>query len=239
MTFNLSEKVSELIIREGEAPKILPELAPIKTGFSGVLNTPFAYLDKRAETGQFDLSKSILFVDREKLSLELRINEDDPYKVGSISGSLTENSKFKEFGINGSKVWTPSDLGLFIKMNRSFFPDKAVAMQLTTDLMNFIGKVENQIEKKISEKGDKTDHFAQVVNSNIPSTFKIKIPIFKGYPAEELEVETFANIDGRSVSFRLISPGAMESLESIRDTAIDAEISKISEKFPALVIIEK
>jgi hypothetical protein len=57
-------------------------------------------------------------------------------------------------------------------------------------------------------------------------------------PAETLEVETFAKINGREVAFTLFSPGANQTLEEIRDRAIDSQLEQIGEIAPNIVIIE-
>ena len=67
----------------------------------------------------------------------------------------------------------------------------------------------------------------------------MRIPIFKGHPAEDLEIETFAQVNGREVHFVLLSPGANESLESIRDKAIDEELKEIKEIAPNIAILEE
>jgi hypothetical protein len=177
-------------------------------------------------------------VNREAIKLSLIINEDDEYGRGQVDGTLEAHPKFIEFGINTGKVWTPTELGVFFKMNRSFFPDKTINMKLVTDLMNFTATVNNNIERSAKENGDRTDHFAQVVNSNLPKSFVLNVPIFKGMNAETLEVETFAKINGREVSFTLLSPGANQTLEEIRDTAIDEQLEQIKEIAPNIAIIE-
>src|SRR5690606_14109850 len=138
--------------------------------------------------------------DRDNIKLELITHETNKRLRSEITGSLLFSDAFKNFGINSGKVWAPTELGLFIKMNRAYFTDKTVAMSLTADLMNFKGKVDAVVEKSAKETGDRTDNFSQTVNSNLPKAFKVKMPIFKGGQAEEIEVETFANIDGRVIS---------------------------------------
>jgi hypothetical protein len=130
-----------------------------------------------------------LIVNREAIKLSLVINEDDEYTRGQIDGTLEFHPKFVEFGINTGKVWTPTGLGLFFKMNRAFFPDKSVNMKLVTDLMNFSATVDNKIERSVKENGDRTDNFAQLVNSNLPESFTLNVPIFKGMASESLEVK--------------------------------------------------
>jgi len=228
----------EVTVREGAAIKLLEPKAPVKTDLSGVIGVPLEYLKKRVQTGQFSQERSHLIVDRKEIELILIINEDNEYERGNISGKLDIHPKFTEFGINTGKTWTPFELGMFFKMNRSFFPDKATNMKLVTDLMNFTATVNNKIERSIKENGSGADNFSFVVNSNLPASFILNIPIFKGMPLESLEVETFAKINGREVVFTLLSPGANQTLESIRDKVIDDQLIQIVEVAPDIAIIE-
>ena len=66
----------------------------------------------------------------------------------------------------------------------------------------------------------------------------LNIPIFKGMPHETLEVETFAQINGREVSFILIAPGATQTLEDVRNQVIDEQLRQIIEIAPNIAIIE-
>lgn len=229
---------AELIIREGEAPKQLDPKAPVKTDISGTIGTPLEYLRKRVATGQFEQERSHILIDREHVTLTLIINEHDFYTSGSITGHLEFNPKFIEFGINNGKVWSPAELGMFFKMNRAFFADRKTNMELVTTLMNFTATVNNTIERSVKESGDRMDNFTQVVNSNLPKSFTLTLPIFKGMPSETLEVETFAQINGREVSFLLLSPGANQTLEDIRNKVIDEQIEAIKEVAPNIALIE-
>jgi hypothetical protein len=123
-------------------------------------------------------------------------------------------------------------------MNRAFFEDKNECMRLVTALMNFEADVNVKMERAYKENGNRTDNFAQVVNSNLPDGFTLKISIFKGMPAETLEVETFASVDGRDVSFVLLSPGANQTLEDLRNKVIDEQLDQIKEIAPDIAIIE-
>jgi hypothetical protein len=231
---------ADVTIRHGDAPPQLPILAPVKTQLSGTVGSVNEYLGKRVSTGQFTQERSHLLVDREDIKLTLVINEDEERQRGTVSGKLEFHPAFVSFGINNpEKVWTPTELGMFVKMNRAFFSDRAANMALVTALMNFKATVDNKIERSVKENGDRTDNFAQIVNSNLPKSFMLNIPIFKGMPAEMLEVETFARINGREVAFVLLSSGAQETLESLRDQTIDAELKKIREIAPNIAIIEQ
>lgn len=230
---------AEVIIREGKAIEKLPELAPLKIGIKGTIGAVVEYLSKRLNTGQFEQKECIVKVNREKISLTLFLKPTDPYNNDYIAGSLMTHPKFTELGINGTTAWTPTELALFFKMNRTLFLDRAVNMSLVTTLMNFTADVNQKVEKSFKESGDHTDNFSQVVNSNLPKSFTIRLPLFKGMPAETIEVETIARVNGREVSFVLISPGAQMLLEDIRDKVIDEQIAAIRELAPEIVIIEE
>lgn len=240
MQINLAPGMTtaEVIIREGAAPKKLDPKAPIKTKLNGVIGAVVEYLHKRINTGQFAQKDCHILVNRDKVEITLITNESDEYRRGEVVGKLAYNPKFVEFGINGGKVWTPTELGMFIKMNRAFFSDRAENMRLVSCLMNFTADVNNKIERAVKENGNRTDNFAQVVNSNLPDSFTIQMPIFKGMQPETIEVETFAQVDGREVSFILLSPGAQATLEDLRDKVIDEQLEQIREIAPEVAIIE-
>lgn len=241
LQINLGQETNhaEIVIREGTAVKELEPRAPVKTNLLGVIGVPYEYLLKRVSTGQFEQERSYIAVNRENISLTLVTNEHDEYLYGVVTGKLEFHPKFKGFGINFNKVWSPAELGMFFKMNHSFFTDRATNMKLVHELMNFTATVNNKIEKSVKESGDRTDNFAQIVNSNLPESFTLVLPIFKGTKPETIEVETFAQVNGREVSFILISPGAQAVLEEIRDGVIDEQLDLIREIAPNIAIIEQ
>ncbi len=236
MIFNIAPGMNEVIIREGAAPKVLDPKAPVKMNVNGTINAPFEYLTKRIDC--INQKECHIIVNREKITIELVVNESDEYTRGTIAGTLQYHPKFEEFGINTGKVWSPFDFAMFCKMNRAFFADKNVNMSLVSACKNFTAKVNNQIERAAQENGNRTDNFAQVVNSNLPEQFTLSIPIFKGGKKEDLVVETFAKIDGRNVAFVLLSPGAEETLEDLRDKAIDEQLNAIKAIAPDIAIFE-
>ena len=115
---------AELILREGSAVKQLDPKAPIQTNINGVISCVVEYLTKRINAGQFNQKDCHILVNRDKVEITLITNEADAYNRGQVVGKLSYNPKFIEFGINAGKVWTPTELGLFIKMNRAFFTDR-------------------------------------------------------------------------------------------------------------------
>lgn len=231
---------AEVILREVNEVNELKVKAPVKLALDGVIGSVTEFLRRRKdEADQINPMRCHILVSREEISIQLVFNENDEYNRGTVAAKLSPHPKFLEFGINTGKKWTPTELGLFFKMNRAFFTDRNKNMALVNDLMNFTATVNNSIERSAKESGDRTDKFEQTVNSNLPKSFILNVPIFKGMPAETLEVETFAQINGREVSFLLLCPAANQIMEEIRDKVIDSEIGEIRTITPDITIIEQ
>lgn len=171
------------------------------------------------------------------MGIALAIDETNYYQT-EIGGILQPSKEMQEFGINAEKRWDPIKLSQFFKMHRAFFKDKSQNMTLVSTLKNFKAKVNQDIERSKEENGSRTDNYSQVVDSNLPSSFKLNIPLFKGFPCEEIEVEIYADVDGREVSLSLVSAGANEAIEEYKNKVIDEQLEYIRGIAPGIVIIE-
>lgn len=123
-------------------------------------------------------------------------------------------------------------------MHRAFFTDKSQNMMLVSTLKCFKAKVNQDIERSKEENGSKVDNYSQVVDSNLPKSFKLNIPLFKGFANEEIEVEIYADVDGRDVSLSLVSAGANEAIEEYKNKVIDEQLDAIRQIAPGIVIVE-
>lgn len=225
----------EIIVREGEPANQLPNKEPQKILITGVIGSPLRFLEKRVEL--LNQKECNILVNREDMTIMLTINEESYYK-GIITGKVTLSQVFSDFGINTGKKWTPNKLGNFIKMHRSHFKDKQEWMILVDKLKSFTAKVNQNIEKKKIESGSYSDSISAEVNSNLPISFRVNLPIFVGTEETSIEVEFDHEVDGKDVQLSLVSPGAMEVLESYRNTCIDQVLEEIKKIAPDIVIIE-
>lgn len=233
--FTLPEGATELVIREGAAPRALDPKEPVKIDISGVIESPLRWLEKRVEL--INQKAANILVNRDNMRIRLLIDEANYYQ-SSILGTLEASKEMKEFGINTEKKWDPIKLSQFIKMHRAFFTDKSQNMTLVHTLKSFKAKVNQDIERSKEENGSKTDNYSQVVDSNLPKSFKLSIPLFKGFACEEIEVEIYADVDGRDVSLSLVSAGANEAIEEYKNKVIDVQLDSIRQIAPDIVIIE-
>lgn len=225
----------EVVLREGEAPVVLDPKEPERVVISGTIDAPFRWLEKRVEL--INQKATNIIVNRDKMGLALTIDETSYYQT-EINGILQASKEMVELGINTEKKWDPIKLSKFIKMHRAFFTDKSQNMMLVSTLKNFKAKVNQDIERSKEENGSKVDNYSQVVDSNLPKSFKLNIPLFKGFACEEIEVEIYADVDGRDVSLSLVSAGANEAIEEYKNKVIDEQLEQIRHIAPDIVIIE-
>ena len=225
----------EVVLREGEAPELLEIKEPERVVISGTIDTPFRWLEKRIEL--INQKASNIIVNRDVMGIALTVEETNYYQ-SDIRGELKTSKGMMEFGINTEKKWEPIKLSKFLKMHRAFFTDKSQNMMLVSTLKNFKAKVNQDIERSKEENGSKVDNYSQVVDSNLPKSFKLNIPLFKGFACEEIEVEIYADVDGRDVSLSLVSAGANEAIEEYKNKVIDEQLDAIRQIAPDIVIIE-
>ena len=229
---NVEEGVKTLIIREGDA---LPVKEPRSISISGTIDAVTRFLDKRKDT--LEQKECCILIDRDKMSILLIIDETNHY-AGSVIARLENHPDFDKYGINAERGWNTAQLAEFIKMNRSAFSDKKTAMDLTSKLLNLKIKVERELEKSDNNRGDVRMMAAQkVIDNSIPEGFTINVHIFKGQPKKEIYVEIYVNPDTYNV--RLVSADANDIIEETKNTAIDAELSAISELCEDIVQVEQ
>lgn len=233
MVNNLPAGVGEIVIREGKAVEIHE---PVKVVISGTLDAAARWLETRMPLEMVNEKACHILVDREKLSISLQCNENNHY--GSlISGKLIVSPEYEKFGINSGEYMTNFEMAELIKMNRSYFENRQVAMKLVTELQNFKAKVEKELENSNNNRGDRRILINQAVQSNLPEAFTLIIPLFKGTSKQTIQVEVYINPSDFSCT--LVSPEANDLLEEMRDKEIDLVLGRIQKVCPHIVIIEK
>lgn len=233
MVNGLPVGVGEIVIREGKAVELHE---PVKVVIAGTLDASARWLETRMRIGLINQGKNHVLVDRENLSITLQCNENNHYG-SKISGSLIVSPEYKRLGINDGEYMTNFEMAELIKMNRSFFETKSIAMKLVTELQNFKAKVDKEVEKSDNNRGDKRLLVNQVVQSNLPEAFNIIIPLFKGTAKQTINVEVYINPS--DLSCTLVSPEANDLLEEMRDREMDAVLDRIKAVCPDIVIIEQ
>lgn len=233
---NLPEGQNTLTFLHGNAPKQLDILPPEKTLIAGTIEAPLEFLRKRVE--DINQHKAHILVNRNELYIMLIFNEDDAYNRGQVSGVMKLSKVFQQFGINSEKQWVPEQLGQFLKLNRTYFTNREDNMKVVNALKTFNAKVNQTVERETKENGNRAFSYRQAVDSNIPDKFNLRIQVISGGNPVEIEVETYASIDGNQVSIALQSPGANDVIEEVRNNSINSVIEEIRKIAPEIAIIE-
>lgn len=221
---------AEIVFREGKA---LEPKEPVKVNIIGTIDAPLRWLEKRVRIISQD--NSHIMVDREQMAIILRV-EEDYYYGEQITGRLELSPVFKKFGINFGKYMTNFEMAELFKMNRSYFENRAVAMNLVTQLQNFKAKVDKDIENMDNKRGDRRILVNQVVQSNLPEAFNLQLPVFKGQEKQTIAVEVY--VEPNNFNCCLMSPEANDLIHDLTDKCIDEVLHDIREVAPDIVIIE-
>ena len=221
---------NEIIIREGAAAKAIE---PLKVIINGVIDVPLKWIEKKMPT--MNMIDCHIEINREAGEISLIVNEKSPY-CDVISGKLEYHPDFLKFGINSGEQTTSLELAEKIKMWRSCFKDKETAMKLVKNLRNFTAKVNKELEAFKDDRANYALKKSQIVETNLPESFILIVPVFKGQAKETLEVEI--NIDADKLTCSLISPSVNDYIAEFKDKIIDQQIEAIKLIAPELAITE-
>lgn len=239
---NLDAETPVITLLKGSAPEAAP-LFRNGVSIKGTLSLPRIHLENHSkwlttekyEADDAPINFSYVKIDKEKGSIEFVEDSGFPWQ-NEYKGILQEDASFTKFKINTGHEYTPIELSDFIKMNRSAFVSKSEAMKLVSTLANFEADVDNKIQQANDSRGNTNSLRRQIVTSNLPENFHIKVPIFKGHEAIDIEVEI--GINPSNLSCTLISPEANDYIQTIKEDLINEEIDMISDKHPTLRIFE-
>lgn len=241
--YNIGKGTSEVTIIHKNG---LNAKAPTPISINGNIDSVFNWLSKRVEPNADEntapnlvvQAESYIVINRDKLNISLTVHELDPYYKGKVSGELVEHPDFVKWKINSGDDWDHETLAEFVKMNRSCFDKKEVAMKLSTGLKNLTVNVNKELEKENDNRGSYKAMLVQkVTKMSIPEQFNLSVPIFKGQKQIEFEVEIYVNPNNYRIS--LVSPEANDAVSEVRDHIIDEQISNIIKIAPDIVIIEQ
>jgi len=232
--------VKELIIRHGEAV-----LIPVYHGYKlegGAISVVQEYLSKASATHE-EIKNSFITYSYEDLFLKLVF--DCRLRAGSIidhadriDGVLKLHPELEKWKINKDKAYDNMSLSHFIKMNRHFFENKDIAMQLVGTLRDIRVKAESIFETSDDKRGNARELIAQkLVESNIPDSFNLKLPIFVGEKPQTVAVEI--EINPKDFGCSLVSPDLKEIIDLETRAIIDAELNAIRVLYPDLKIFQK
>lgn len=191
------EDGKDIVIRFGDA---LPLQEPKYVSIHGTIDAPARWVEKRKD--DIVSADAHVLVDRDRMTITLNTDENIAY-MDQIVGTLTLSTEMQEFGINTGEYMSCFDMADRIKQLRTYFETQQEAMKLVTELRSFKAKIDKELELSDDKRGNQTIMRAQKVESNLPKSFKVNMPIFKGTEKRTFEVEV--EINPNDLSCTLVS----------------------------------
>lgn len=225
------EDGKDIVFRFGDA---LPLQEPKYVSIHGTIDAPARWVEKRKD--DIVSADAHVLVDRDRMTITLNTDENSAY-MDQIVGTLTLSTEMQEFGINTGEYMSCFDMADRIKQLRSYFETQQDAMKLVTELRNFKAKIDKELEVSDDKRGNQKILRAQTVESNLPKSFNVNMPIFKGTEKRTFEVEV--EINPNDLSCTLVSPDAHDIVVQERDSQMDGVLVRIAEAAPNIVIIEQ
>ena len=224
------EKVQELVIREGEALEVFNPKSVI---ISGTIDAPLRFLLSRIEQVKLIVKSCHVLADFERGSIILEIDESSPF-ITRVTGELTENKDITEFNINNGKYYVPEDLSEFLKKRKHLFQSSESYISVFTALRTFEAKVNQELKSVKDDTGNYEQKKKQIVEHNVPRSFKIELPIFKGMPNVLIEVECSLN---KNLEVTLYSAELIQMSSQLKTDYINDVLNGIKELAPEIAII--
>lgn len=230
LNVHIGDTTREVIFRTGSAEPIYePQILTIV----GQIETPLVFYNARkslswpgsynsilpTQAPYFAKEKCHVIVDRQSNLVTLKINETDRFPQ-IITGRLTVDPIFDTLGINANLYRSPAELGKLLRSHRYLFADKSEGEKIVSALLSFKAKIETDIESEKKQTGNKHQLLNVNVNSGLPESFKLNLPLFKGKPPKSTIVELVVDTSGHSVVVGLESIEAIELFNTQRDEII-------------------
>lgn len=219
---------NELTIREGEAAKPLPLKEPQIINISGDIHSVANFIRDR-KTGHssqaIDTNKAIVMVNKDGKTITMDLDPENHYGT-TVKATLETAKELKQFGINTTTRYGRKQLLDLLRFNRLFFEDKNEHAKIIEGLYKLRIKSQTEIEQESSNQGNKKSlvEVKVIDDGGFTRFFKMTLPLYKGFPAQNIEVEVCYDLLNGDISFWLESIGLKETMEAQIDDIFATEL---------------
>lgn len=230
-----NQEIVKTLVKNGAATvTILTGEAPTQhnnqcISIKGNIDAPSRFIQARKK--DFEGIARHCLVSETEGKIELVINPQSSTDKHVIVGEIKKSSKFKALGINNNgHSYSPEDLHRKLKLMRSYFPDVSSHTEICKELKNLNAKIQRDIEDHDDERGNVSQKFKQTVESNIPKSFMMSIPLIEGEPPVDIAMAINLVAGGTStILCYLESMDAADLIEEIFKKRIEEEVFKLQE----------
>lgn len=233
LTLKVDGSTNEIIFREGDA---LPPVAPKKIAISGDIKTVSSFLAKRkglADKRNPGLQgvvteRTLVTVDKEKLTIFLQLDPENEYGT-EVTAKLAFTPELEQFFINKNKLFNREELIKLIRFNKIWFPDAEAHDKLLKAYQAFTAEVVAKIGKTSDTRGNVENAYKKTVDTNVPDSFVLNIPIFKGMDKRRFRVEIAIDSTDASTKFWFESVELNDIIQIESQAILEKELESCSD----------
>lgn len=212
-------------ILKGEAPEPLKTNNRTPVNLKGTIEAPYRFTQVR----EFDRKKSHALVSISRGEIKLVVDEQSTDDKFTIIGRVEVSKEFQDLGINTNTTYSPEELAKKLKLKRKLFENKLAHATTIATLRNIKAKVNQDIEKAKDDKGNITDAMVQSVESNMPDSIMLKIPVIEGKEGVSIEVFIVMEVDAGKIICYLESMDGAEAIDQYREEAVLNQVKLIED----------
>jgi hypothetical protein len=212
---------------EGNAPT---QHNPNPVNITGTITAVSRFIEKRES--EFYAKTAHCMVSKSEGKLTLIVNEQSVVDKYTIEASVYLGKRFEDLGINDlNKSYTPKELSNKFRLLRSIFPKKSDHTEIVALLRNIKAKINQEVDSEDNARGGVKMNFQQALETNIPESFTLILPLLEGEDPVEIEVQVILEVGGgNSISCFLESVDGADIIEGLKDKLTTEEVAKIEDK---------
>lgn len=229
VNFSPEGDIGTLLIGKANTPP-LPQKLVIQGNFQSVSEFASKRMavgeDVRSAQQEITPGWSVVICNNEQMTIKLLTDPNDEFAT-EVTGKAEYTDVFNEFGINQNKMFNREQLVKLIRFNRRYFPNKEEHANLLAKYQAFKAHVHKDLTDESDRRGNRNFGINKTVSSDLPETFVLKIPIFKGENDVSFPVEIALEENDSGVRFWFESVELSELLADMKDVMFDRELKEL------------
>lgn len=170
---NVTPNGNELILRTGEAEKLVP---PQKVVAQGTIVAPADWLKDHP---QFNTAHAMVILDNKAGTIVYHSNPSS-HLGESITGTLLVTKQFNRLKINTGENWSALKLAKHLKEITALATQKVEHMKVIASLEKLKIKVKTELEKVKEESGSAKIDYERIVDTNLVTDLSYTVAIYEG-----------------------------------------------------------
>ncbi|MBX2906205.1 MAG: hypothetical protein KF744_09215 [Taibaiella sp.] len=225
------EGVTEFTLRQGVAVEPLKLKEAKSIALTGDIHAVAQYMKVRSESAQGiqvpDKSKAVVVVNKDAMTIVLDLDPDN-YAKTTVTAKLEKSKELLKFGINEEVFYDRKGLLKELKFSRNLFDNQVTYNAVMASLMQVRMQTQAEMQQSSDNRGNRNNQdMVQVHAPDFVSTFVLNVPVYKGFPAEKIEVEICFEVRDNKIVFWLESVGLNDVLAAKIDGIFDAELKSV------------